>query len=91
MKIKLEFAIRVLSSFIEDDGYAHFTQINLYNACKYDTFKRIQNDLIDLKLIEDCTINGYAKRIKIMNPLECPDFLFCKDYGIIMKTYLLEQ
>ena len=37
MNTKLELFIRVISSFIEDDGFSYFTYTNLNNVGKHDS------------------------------------------------------
>lgn len=91
MKTRYELLLRVFSSYIEDDGYAHFTYTNLYSVGKNDTIKRYMAEMKEVGIIEDHTVNGYATRIKVNKQLDCPDFLCNNKIGILTKDYLLEQ
>lgn len=91
MNTKLELFIRVISSFIEDDGFSYFTYTNLNNVGKHDSLKNYFAALVNAGAIEDFTKNGYAKKIKINKPLDCPDFLFNESFSLLLKSYLLEQ
>lgn len=90
MKMTLELFQRVFSSFI-DGEYADFTYTNLANVAKQDTIKKNFKAMKDLGMIEDHTTNGYATRIKVINPLDCPDFLFDPRFNIQTKDYLLDK
>lgn len=86
----LELFQRVFSSFI-DGEYADFTYTNLANVAKQDTIKKNFKAMKDLGIIEDHTTNGYATRIKVVNPLDCPDFLFNPKFNVQTKDYILEK
>ena len=91
MKTRYELLLRVFSSYVEEDGFAHFTYTNLYCVGKNDTIKRYMAEMKEIGVIEDFTVNGYATRIKINKQLDCPDFLCNSIYDILTKDYLLEQ
>lgn len=74
MKTRQKLALMALSAF-EKDGYADFTFTNLNAVAKNDFFKNSIKGLQRMKLIEDCTTNGYAKHIKINKVLDCPNFI----------------
>lgn len=91
MKTRYELLLRVFSSYVEDDGFAHFTYSNLYNVGKNDTIKKYMAEMKEIGVIEDCSVNGYATKIKVNKQLDCPDFLCNGRIGILTKDYLLEQ
>lgn len=91
MTTREELFLRAVSSFIEDDGYAHFTFNNLTTICKSDHFKKYLDSLIEQGLLEDFTENGYCKKMKVYNPIDCPDFIFNPQFDIRMLDYLLER
>lgn len=88
--MQLELFQRVFSSFI-DGEYANFIYENLKNVAKQDTIKKNFKEMKALGIIEDFTTNGYATKIKIANPLECPDFLFDARFNIQTKDYILSK
>ena len=91
MKLNIELIFRAICSFIEDDGYANFTFQSMVNVCKEDALKDALKELKNSGRIEDYTKNGYAKRFKINDPLDCPDFIFDKRFDFKMKMYLLDR
>lgn len=74
MKTRQKLILMVLSAF-EKDGYADFIFTNLHDVAKNEFFKIGIKELEKMKMIEDCTTNGYAKHIKINKVLECPNFI----------------
>lgn len=89
MKTRQKLALMALSAF-ERDGYADFTFTNLNAVAKNDFFKNSIKELQRMKLIEDCTTNGYAKHIKINKVLDCPNFIWEENLDIRSKEYLIE-
>lgn len=88
--MQLELFQRVFSSFINGE-YADFTYTNLKAVAKQDTIKKNFKAMKELGIIDDCTTNGYATRIKVINPLDCPDFLFDDRFNVQTKDYILEK
>lgn len=84
-----ELVLRAICAF-EKDGYAHFVLSNSHSVMKSDSLKKILKELERLKAIEDVTTNGYAKKIKILNHLDCPEFIF-EDIELKIKKYLLTR
>lgn len=89
MTLKQELLLRCISSFIEEDGYAHYSHINMF-PCRHERFKDEYKYLYDNKFIENYTKNGYYVRIKVLKPLECPDFIFMEILDLKLRLYLLE-
>ena len=88
MNIKQELILRTICAF-ESNGYAHFILSNLNPVMKSDHLKGVFRELEDLGLIKDETTNGYAKKIKVLKYLECPDFIWREDLNLNLKKYLL--
>ena len=86
---KTKLILMVLSAF-EKDGYADFIFTNLHDVAKNEFFKIGIKELEKMKMIEDCTTNGYAKHIKINKVLECPNFIWNNDLDINSKEYLID-
>lgn len=89
MNLRNEIILMAISSFCNNDGIADFTYTNMNNICKNESFKEFLKPLIKDKLVEDLTENGYAKRIKVYNPIDCPDFIFIR-MEIKLKEYVLQ-
>lgn len=89
MNIRTELVYRAICSFY-DDGYAYFTQELLNPAIKEYGFRYAKDLLIAEKAIEDCSINGYCRRFKIKDVVECPDFIFNNNFDNDLKLYLLQ-
>ncbi len=90
MNLNQEIILRAICAF-ETNGYSHFILSNLNSVVKAESTKKIIKELETLNLIKDETSNGYAKKIKILQHLECPEFIFNKDLDIRMKKYLLTR
>lgn len=91
MTTREELFLRAISSFVEEDGFAHFTFNNLTTICKSDHFKKYLDSLIEQGHLEDFTENGYCKKMKVNTQLDCPDFIFNPEFDIRMLDYLLER
>lgn len=61
------------------------------DAVKEDALQDNIKLLKSVGAIEDCTINGCARRYKIKHPIECPDFIFNPSFDFRMKLYLLDR
>jgi hypothetical protein len=90
MKINTELIFRAICSFL-DGEFANFTFYSIKPAAGEDAIQDGIKEIKKLGLIEDCTKNGYAKRFKIVNPLDCPDFIFDTRFDFKMRSYLLEK
>lgn len=78
-----------LCAFIED-GYAHCSISNL-NTLKIGE-KNIKELLHRLEIdgkISNQTVNGFYRRYKIMNPEDCPDFIFNTNLTLTNKLFIL--
>lgn len=90
MKIRTEMIFRAICSFW-DGEYSHLMLRDVTNVCKEDAFKSAIKELLELGEIEDCSNPGYARRFKIKNILDCPNFLFFDNLDNPEKLYLLEK
>ena len=90
MNVNVELIFRAMCSF-HDGEYADFNLHSIRNACGEDALVNAVKTLKTLGSIEDVTSPGCARRYKIPNPVECPDFIFDSRFTFGMKTYLLEK
>ena len=90
MNLNIELVFRAICSFYNGE-YADFNYHSIKNACGEDALINTVNTLRTLGVIEDLTCPGCARRYKIPNPMECPDFIFDDRFPFNMKTYLLEK
>lgn len=90
MNTNVELIFRAICSF-HDGEYADFNLHSIRNACGEDALINAVKTLKTLGSIEDLTSPGCARRYKIPNPVDCPDFIFDTRFPFNMKTYLLEK
>ena len=90
MNLNIELVFRAICSFYNGE-YADFNYHSIKNACGKDALINTVKTLKTLGVIEDLTYPGCARRYKISNPTECPDFIFDDRFPFNMKTYLLEK
>ena len=90
MQTNIELIFRAICSFY-DGKYAHFTGYSIRNAVKEDALQDGIKALKTIGVIEDCTVNGCARRFKISNPIDCPDFIFDTRFDFRLKMYLLDR
>ena len=90
MKNNTELVFRAICSFY-DGEYADFTLYSIRNAVREDALQDNIKILKTVGAIEDYTKNGYARRFKIKNPVDCPDFLFDERFDFATRAYLLEK
>lgn len=90
MQTNIELIFRAICSFY-DGKYAHFTGYSIRNAVKEDALQDGIKALKTIGAIEDCTVNGCARRFKISNPIDCPDFIFDIRFDFRLKMYLLDR
>ena len=74
--------IKVLLALInayydEQNGYSHCSvaEFNQKYGLAKNSIPKMFQQLCDEGWIEDCTINGYYKRFRILRPYPCPDFI----------------
>lgn len=82
--------IAALSAFIQEDGFSHFSYDNL-SKCGIgkDTIKHILNRLEQKNQIINKTVNGFFNKYIILNPRQCPDFVFNEELPCGAKYFLL--
>lgn len=88
MDTKQEIILRAICAF-EQNGYAHFILSNLSSVAKPESFKQSFKELEMMGYIKDVTTNGYAKKVKIIKKLDCPDFIFFENLNMHLKKYLM--
>lgn len=90
MNTNVELIFRAICSF-HDGEYADFNLHSIRNACGEDALINAVKALKTVGSIEDLTSPGCARRYRISNPVECPDFIFNPKFNFGMKVYLLEK
>lgn len=74
------------------NGFAHCS-VNEINRKFGITLKNIPEIFRQLEAdgyIKDCTVNGYYKRFKILNPYNCPNFILDNRLNTPQKNFLLK-
>lgn len=90
--------IKVLLALInayydEQNGYSHcsVSEFNQKYGLAKNSMPKMFQQLCDEGWIEDCTINGYYKRFRILKPYQCPDFVINIDgLSNSQKNFLLK-
>lgn len=90
--------IKVLLALInayydEQNGYAHCSvaEFNQKYGLAKNSMPKMFQQLCDEGWIEDCTVNGYYKRFRIIRPYKCPDFVINIDgLSNSQKNFLLK-
>ena len=90
--------IKVLLALInayydEQNGYSHCSvaEFNQKYGLAKNSMPKMFQQLCDEGWIEDCTVNGYYKRLKILKPYPCPDFIINIDgLSNSQKNFLLK-
>lgn len=89
--------IRVLLAIInayydETNGYSHCSvaEINKKYGMAKNSIPKMFQQLCEEGWIEDCTVNGYYKRFKILKPYPCPDFIEMEELSNPQKNFLLK-
>lgn len=75
-----------------NNGYAHCStsEINSKFGIALKNIPTLFKCLEDEGYIQDCTVNGFYKRFKILKPYPCPDFIFSDMLSTQQKNYLLK-
>lgn len=75
-----------------ENGYSHCSvnEINKKFGISLNNISEIFRNLEAEGYIKDCTINGYYKRFKILNPYLCPDFILDNRLNTPQKNFLLK-
>lgn len=90
MKRNLNVLLAVLNAYKEDD-FAHFssTELNQKFGFAKKNIGAMLRELEQLNKIENYTINGYYNRYKIVETVDCPDFVLNKNLSNSQKSFLL--
>lgn len=89
--IKVLLAI-INAYYDETNGYSHCSvaEINKKYGMAKNSIPKMFQQLCDEGWIEDCTVNGYYKRFKILKPYPCPDFIEMEELSNTQKNFLLK-
>lgn len=90
MKRNLNVLLAVLNAYKEDD-FAHFssTELNQKFGFAQKNIGTMLKELEELKKIENHTTSGYYNRYKILEFVDCPDFILDKKLTNSQKSFLL--
>ena len=91
MKRNLNVLLAVINAYEENGEFSHFSGAELNHKFGFST-KNIQQmlkDLVDLKYIENRTINGFYNRYKILKHIDCPEFILDNRLSNSQKDFLL--
>lgn len=90
MKRNLNVLLAVLNAY-EQDKYSNFSSAELNQ--KFGFAKKnigiMLKELEELGKIENHTINGYYNRYKILEHVDCPDFILYENLSNSQKSFLL--
>lgn len=88
MDLKHELLFRAICAF-EEEGEASFTAKDLVDVVSANTIGRYIPVIEEEGGFQRINKNGSYPRFKIDNPLECPEFIFKKEFEIGYKCILL--
>ena len=91
MKRNLNVLLAVINAYEENGGFSHFSGPELNHKFGFSTknIPQMLKDLVDLKYIENHTINGFYNRYKILKHIDCPEFILDKRLSNSQKDFLL--
>lgn len=85
-----ELVFLALCAFIEEDGLSHCSLQNFKALHLGDKkMKKTINILKKDGRIIDHTVNGFYRRYEIINPEDCPDFIFNERLTVTNKLFIL--
>jgi hypothetical protein len=90
--IKVLLAL-VNAYYDQQNGYSHCSvaEFNQKYGLAKNSIPKMFQQLCEEGWIEDCTVNGYYKRFKIIKPYKCPDFVVNIDgLSNSQKNFLLK-
>lgn len=75
-----------------EDGYTHCSIVEMNEKFGFakKNLPKLFKILVDEKYIEDCTVNGYYKRLKILKHYRCPNFILDNQLNNQQKQFLLK-
>lgn len=91
MKRNLNVLLAVINAYEENGEFSHFSGAELNHKFGFATKNILQmlKDLVDLKYIENHTINGFYNRYKILKHIDCPEFILDNRLSNSQKDFLL--
>lgn len=92
-KTTIKVLLAVVNAYYdEQNGYSHCSvaEINKKYGIAKNSMPKMFQQLCEEGWIEDCTVNGYYKRFRILKPYKCPDFVINIDgLSNSQKNFLL--
>lgn len=91
MKRNLNVLLAVINAYEENGEFSHFSGAELNHKFGFATknIPQMLKDLVDLKYIENHTINGFYNRCKILKHIDCPEFILDNRLSNSQKDFLL--
>lgn len=91
MKRNLNVLLAVINAYEENGEFSHFSGAELNHKFGFATknIPQMLKDLVDLKYIENHTINGFYNRYKILKHIDCPEFILDNRLSNSQKDFLL--
>ena len=91
MKRNLNVLLAVINAYEENGEFSHFSGAELNHKFGFSTknIPQMLKDLVDLKYIENHTINGFYNRYKILKHIDCPEFILDNRLSNSQKDFLL--
>ncbi len=91
MKRNLNVLLAVINAYEENGEFSHFSGVELNHKFGFATknIPQMLKDLVDLKYIENHTINGFYNRYKILKHIDCPEFILDNRLSNSQKDFLL--
>lgn len=91
MKRNLNVLLAVINVYEENGEFSHFSGAELNHKFGFATknIPQMLKDLVDLKYIENHTINGFYNRYKILKHIDCPEFILDNRLSNSQKDFLL--
>lgn len=91
MKRNLNVLLAIINAYEENGEFSHFSGAELNHKFGFATknIPQMLKDLVDLKYIENHTINGFYNRYKILKHIDCPEFILDNRLSNSQKDFLL--
>lgn len=91
MKRNLNVLLAVINAYEENGEFSHFSESELNHKFGFATknIPQMLKDLVELKYIENHTINGFYNRYKILKHIDCPEFILDDRLSNSQKDFLL--
>lgn len=91
MKRNLNVLLAVINAYEENGEFSHFSGAELNHKFGFATknIPQMLKDLVDIKYIENHTINGFYNRYKILKHIDCPEFILDNRLSNSQKDFLL--